>query len=95
MAKKKRRSIGATLRMILGTKKNPLATVTIHGKSKKQVAAKAARFRTKHMKNIDAFWRDGVRHPIRASKGYSRQKAGERQYARLRKHYGGRTQRMR
>lgn len=95
MAKKKKRSIGAFLKMVLGDKNNPVATVIIRGKSKKQVAAKAARFRKAHMKNIDAFWAGGQIHPIRGSKGYEAARTGERQYSRLPKHYGGRAKRMR
>lgn len=51
MAKKKKRSIGAFVKMLLGPKENPLATIMIRGKSKKQAKAKAARFRRAYLKN--------------------------------------------
>lgn len=72
-----------------GKNPKPIATLTVQGRSKKDVHRRALRIAKHHLKNVrvvtrdrknveQGFWDSTGFHPIRASKDYSMARAGER-----------------
>jgi len=61
-----------------GGKRTHLATMTVHGKSKKQAKANVGVLARNFLKNVEGFQDETGFHPIRASKDYSGARAGEK-----------------